>query len=171
MRNVVRISCSIFLKPIVWYYMLFDCIIVTRVVWMVVGLIIGARYGLLRLHLCFTMVHGRCLVCIHWDFSCSFLWGFSFHVLLFELTPFWKVPVIAGFVVVQRPTQDPQILCNYRKSYYCHLSKKSSHFRDGGDRPQGNLPLWPQGIKVASLLAKPTTPSRDHLIQGLGQGN
>jgi len=151
MRNMVRIPCSIFLKPIVWYYMLFDCIVVTRVVWMVVGLVIGAHCGLLWLHLYFIMINGRCIVCIHWDVSCSFLWGFAFHVLLSELAPLWKVPIIAGFVVVQSPTQDPQILRNYRKSYHCHLREKSPSFSNGGGPPQGRLPQWPQGIKIASL--------------------
>jgi len=59
---------------------------------------------------------------------------------------------------------------NYRKSYHCHLSKKSPHFSDGWGPPQGMLPQWTQGIKVTSLLSKPTTPSLYHLSQGLGQG-
>jgi hypothetical protein len=47
--------------------------------------------------------------------------------------------VIAEFVVVQSPTQDYQILRNYRKSYHCHLGKKYPHFGVGGGPPQGRL--------------------------------
>ena len=76
--------------------------------------------------------------------------------------------VIVGFVVMQIPKKDHQILCNYRKSYHYHLSKKSPHFSDGGGPPQGRLPQWPQGFKVESLISNPTTPSLDHLSQILG---
>jgi hypothetical protein len=31
--------------------------------------------------------------------------------------------VIAGFVLVQSPPQDPQILRNYGRTYHCHLSR------------------------------------------------
>jgi hypothetical protein len=62
-------------------------------------------------------------------------------------------------------------MCNYGKSYHCHLSKKFTHFSDGGGLPQGRLPQLPQGIKVASIVAKPTSPSLDHLMKSQGQGN
>jgi hypothetical protein len=48
--------------------------------------------------------------------------------------------VIAGFVLVQIPTQDSQILCNYGRTYHYHLSKNFPHFSDGRGPPQGRLP-------------------------------
>jgi hypothetical protein len=48
--------------------------------------------------------------------------------------------VIAGFVLVQSPPQDPQILRNNGRNYHCHLSRIFPHFGDGRGPPQGRLP-------------------------------
>ena len=59
--------------------------------------------------------------------------AFSNHV---DVVVVWFIKciistIIAIFVVVQIPTQDPQILNKYGKSYHYQLSKKSPHFNDG----------------------------------------
>jgi hypothetical protein len=48
--------------------------------------------------------------------------------------------VITGFVLLQIPPQDPQILCNYGRRYHYHLSRILPRFSDGRGPPQRRLP-------------------------------
>jgi hypothetical protein len=71
--------------------------------------------------------------------------------------------VITGFVLVQSPPQDPQILCNYGRIYNCHLSRDFPRFSDGRGPPQGRLPCVTSSDQI-EILAKPTTPYLGHLL-------
>jgi hypothetical protein len=85
--------------------------------------------------------------------------------LFAAMESFWHQYCYRTICTCSKPNTSSQILCNYRKSYHCHLSRRSPRFSDGERSTTGEASPATSRDQIASNVAKPIAPSLGYLSQ------